>query len=105
MEAELLQAMMTALPAKYREVVRLRFYAEATEPEIAAALGIPAGHREEPAPPRPGKASADERQNEPTARGGPLTPQATMKTTDSNDDDGGQREMREALQRDAARVK
>ena len=43
MEAELLQAMMTALPAKYREVVRLRFHAEATEPEIAAALGIPQG--------------------------------------------------------------
>jgi len=43
LEAELLQAMMTALPAKYREVVRLRFYADATEPEIAAALGIPQG--------------------------------------------------------------
>src|SRR5437868_11793091 len=27
MEAELLRAMMTALPARYREVVRLRFYA------------------------------------------------------------------------------
>ena len=43
MEAELLRAMMTALPAKYREVVRLRFYADASEPEIAAALGIPQG--------------------------------------------------------------
>ena len=43
MEAELLQAMITALPAKYREVVRLRFHADATEPEIAAALGIPQG--------------------------------------------------------------
>ncbi len=43
MDAELLQAMMTALPARYREVVRLRFYADATEPEIAVALGIPQG--------------------------------------------------------------
>lgn len=42
-EAELLRAMMTALPAKYREVIRLRFYAGATEAEIGTVLGIPQG--------------------------------------------------------------
>ena len=42
-DAELLRAMLTALPARHREVVRLRFYAEASEAEIAAALGISAG--------------------------------------------------------------
>jgi len=42
-EAALLRAMVTALPAKHREVVRLRFYAEAGEAEIASALGISAG--------------------------------------------------------------
>ena len=42
-EAELLRAMLTALPARHREVVRLRFYAEASEVEIAAALGISMG--------------------------------------------------------------
>lgn len=42
-EAELLRAMLTALPARHREVVRLRFYAEASETEIAAALGISPG--------------------------------------------------------------
>jgi RNA polymerase sigma-70 factor, ECF subfamily len=42
-EAELVRAMMAALPARYREVIRLRFYADATEPEIAAVLGIPQG--------------------------------------------------------------
>ena len=42
-EAELLRAMLTALPARHREVVRLRFYAEASEAEIAAALGISVG--------------------------------------------------------------
>jgi RNA polymerase sigma-70 factor (ECF subfamily) len=41
--AELLRAMLTALPARHREVVRLRFYAEASEVEIATALGIPPG--------------------------------------------------------------
>jgi RNA polymerase sigma-70 factor (ECF subfamily) len=41
--AELLRAMLTALPARHREVVRLRFYAEASEVEIAAALGISTG--------------------------------------------------------------
>jgi RNA polymerase sigma-70 factor (ECF subfamily) len=42
-EAALLRAMVTALPAKHREVVRLRFYADASEAEIASALGISAG--------------------------------------------------------------
>jgi RNA polymerase sigma factor (sigma-70 family) len=42
-EAALVRAMVTALPAKHREVIRLRFYAEASEAEIAAALGISAG--------------------------------------------------------------
>ena len=42
-EAELLRAMLTALPARHREVVRLRFYAGASEAEIAAALGISPG--------------------------------------------------------------
>jgi RNA polymerase sigma-70 factor (ECF subfamily) len=42
-EAEWLRAMITALPARHREVVRLRFYAEASEAEIAVALGISPG--------------------------------------------------------------
>jgi RNA polymerase sigma-70 factor (ECF subfamily) len=42
-EMDLLRAMLTALPARHREVVRLRFYAEASEAEIAAALGIAPG--------------------------------------------------------------
>lgn len=42
-DAELLRAMVTALPARHREVIRLRFYAEAGEAEIAAALGISPG--------------------------------------------------------------
>jgi len=42
-EPALLRAMVTALPAKHREVIRLRFYAEASEAEIASALGISAG--------------------------------------------------------------
>jgi len=42
-EAELLRAMIAALPARHREVIRLRFYAEAGEAEIAAALGISPG--------------------------------------------------------------
>jgi RNA polymerase sigma-70 factor (ECF subfamily) len=42
-EAELLRAMLAALPARHREVVRLRFYVEASETEIAAALGISPG--------------------------------------------------------------
>jgi RNA polymerase sigma-70 factor (ECF subfamily) len=42
-EAALLRAMMQALPSRHREVVRLRFYADASESEIAAALGISPG--------------------------------------------------------------
>ena len=42
-EAELLRAMMAALPARHREVIRLRYYAGAGEAEIAAALGISPG--------------------------------------------------------------
>jgi RNA polymerase sigma-70 factor (ECF subfamily) len=42
-ESELLRAMVSALPARHREVIRLRFYAEASEGEIAAALGISPG--------------------------------------------------------------
>lgn len=42
-EGELLRAMLAALPPRHREVVRLRFYAEASEAEIAAALGISQG--------------------------------------------------------------
>jgi RNA polymerase sigma-70 factor (ECF subfamily) len=42
-EAELLRAMVTALPARHREVIRLRYYAEASEAEIASALRIPPG--------------------------------------------------------------
>jgi RNA polymerase sigma factor (sigma-70 family) len=42
-EAAMLRAMVTALPAKHREVIRLRFYADASEAEIASALGISAG--------------------------------------------------------------
>jgi RNA polymerase sigma-70 factor (ECF subfamily) len=42
-ETEALRAMLQALPARHREVVRLRFYAEASEAEIAAALGISPG--------------------------------------------------------------
>jgi RNA polymerase sigma-70 factor (ECF subfamily) len=39
----LLQAMLMALPTRHREVVRLRFYADASEAEIAIALGISRG--------------------------------------------------------------
>ena len=42
-EAEVLRVMMAALPARHREVIRLRFYAGAGEAEIAAALGISPG--------------------------------------------------------------
>ena len=42
-EAELLRAMVTALPARHREVIRLRYYAEASEAEIASALDISPG--------------------------------------------------------------
>lgn len=42
-EAELLQAMLSALPTRHREVIRLRYYAQASEAEIAVALGISLG--------------------------------------------------------------
>ena len=42
-ESELLRAMVADLPARHREVIRLRFYAEASEAEMAAALGISQG--------------------------------------------------------------
>ncbi len=42
-DGELLRAMVNALPARHREVVRLRFYAEASEAEIAGALGLSPG--------------------------------------------------------------
>jgi RNA polymerase sigma-70 factor (ECF subfamily) len=42
-ESELLRSMIAALPARHREVIRLRFYAEAGEAEIAAAVGISPG--------------------------------------------------------------
>jgi len=42
-ESELLRAMVAALPARHREVIRLRFYAQASEAEMAAALGISHG--------------------------------------------------------------
>ena len=42
-ESELLRAMVDVLPARHREVIRLRFYDEASEAEIAAALGISRG--------------------------------------------------------------
>ena len=42
-DAELVRAMLTALPARHREVVRLRFYADASEAEIATALGLSPG--------------------------------------------------------------
>ena len=42
-ESELLRAMVKALPARHREVIRLRFYADAGEAEVAAALGISQG--------------------------------------------------------------
>lgn len=42
-ESELLRAMVAALPARHREVIRLRFYQDASEAEMAAALGISQG--------------------------------------------------------------
>ena len=42
-EAELLQTMIAALPARHREVIRLRFFAQASEAEIALALGVAVG--------------------------------------------------------------
>jgi RNA polymerase sigma-70 factor (ECF subfamily) len=42
-ESELLRAMVAALPARHREVIQLRFYQDASEAEIAAALSISQG--------------------------------------------------------------
>ena len=42
-EGEILRQMIEELPARHREVLRLRFYGQATEAEIAAALGIAQG--------------------------------------------------------------
>ncbi len=42
-DAGLLRAMLLALPTRHREVVRLRFYAQASEAEIARALNISTG--------------------------------------------------------------
>ena len=42
-ESGLLRAIVSALPPKHREVVRLRFYADASEAETASALGISIG--------------------------------------------------------------
>jgi RNA polymerase sigma-70 factor (ECF subfamily) len=42
-ESELMRGMVAALPAKHREVIRLRFYVEASESETASALGISPG--------------------------------------------------------------
>jgi RNA polymerase sigma-70 factor (ECF subfamily) len=42
-ESDLLRAMVAALPTRHREVIRLRFYQDASEAEIAAALGISRG--------------------------------------------------------------
>lgn len=42
-ESRQLRSMVSALPRKHREVIRLRFYAEASEQETAAALGISVG--------------------------------------------------------------
>jgi RNA polymerase sigma-70 factor (ECF subfamily) len=42
-ESEILRAIVSALPPKHREVIRLRFYADASEAEMASALGISVG--------------------------------------------------------------
>jgi RNA polymerase sigma-70 factor (ECF subfamily) len=42
-ESELLRSLVSALPPKHREVIRLRFYADASEAETASALGISVG--------------------------------------------------------------
>ena len=42
-ESQLLRAMVGDLPARHRDVIRLRFYQDASEAEIAAALGISQG--------------------------------------------------------------
>ena len=42
-ESEVMRAMIAALPTRHREVIRLRFYAGASEAEIALVLGISQG--------------------------------------------------------------
>jgi RNA polymerase sigma-70 factor (ECF subfamily) len=42
-ESEILRAIVATLPPKHREVIRLRFYADASEAETATALGISIG--------------------------------------------------------------
>ncbi len=42
-ESEILRAIVATLPPKHREVIRLRFYADASEAETAGALGISIG--------------------------------------------------------------
>ena len=42
-ESQLLRSLVSALPPKHREVIRLRFYADASEAETASALGISVG--------------------------------------------------------------
>ena len=42
-ESAILRSMVSSLPQKHQDVIRLRIYAEATEAETAAALGISPG--------------------------------------------------------------
>ena len=42
-EGELLRKMLLTLPAKHGEIIRLRFYVQASEAEIAAVLDVPLG--------------------------------------------------------------
>ena len=42
-ESEILRTIVATLPPKHREVIRLRFYADASEAETASALGISIG--------------------------------------------------------------
>ena len=57
------RAAVATLDEPYREVVALRFFADRSLAEIADATERPAGHREDPPPPRPRAAA-------PRARGG-----------------------------------
>jgi len=42
-ESEILRAIVATLPPKHQQVIRLRFYADASEAETAGALGISVG--------------------------------------------------------------
>ena len=42
-ESEILRTIVARLPTKHREVIRLRFYADASEAETARALGVSIG--------------------------------------------------------------